>query len=52
MANLLLWTQQVMHGQKLRACSQQELMEVLRIRDEEETLMLAVEDAEQLVYFM
>lgn len=52
MANLLLWTQQVMHRQKLTACSEQELMEVLRMRDEEETLMLADEDAEQLVYFM
>ena len=52
MANLLLWTQQVMHGQKLKACSEQELMEVLRMRDEEDTLMLADKDAEQLVYFM
>ncbi len=47
-----MWTQQVMHRQKLMACSEQELMEVLRMRDEEETLMLADEDAEQLVYFM
>ena len=41
-----------MYRQKLKACSQQELMEVLRMRDEEETLMLTDEDAEQLVYFM
>ena len=41
-----------MHRQRLKACSQQELMEVLRMRDEEETLMLADEAAEQLVYFM
>ena len=41
-----------MHRQKLKACSHQELMVVLRMRNEEETLMLAEEDAEQLVYFM
>ena len=41
-----------MHKRKLKACSQQVLMEVLRMRDEEEILMLADEDAERLVYFM
>ncbi len=51
-SDLLTWTTTVLNTNKIRGCTEQELLAVLQLRDTEESIMLSARDGTDLVYIM
>lgn len=51
-SDLVSWTATVLIANKVRGCTEQEMMAVLQVRDGEECVMLSAQDGTNLVYIM
>lgn len=46
------WTAAVLIANNVRGCTEQELVAVLQVRDDEECVMLSAQDGTDMVYIM